>query len=158
MAARSGAQPRWRSASKPQAQAVWIQIWSSFRKLFSTVTVRVDRAMTSWEEYHELLARLETEQAQREASEEAPSEDLVQSIKTHLTETPSNSLLGPLTEADARTDSPLCALPDDTRCRRTATRAVLASVRESENPRTNSPQVQAYSTLFFSFSHNNSYT
>ena len=78
------------------------------------LTVRVDRAMTSWEEYHELLARLETEQAQREASGEAPSEDLVQSIKTHLTETPSNSLLGPLTEADARTDSPLCALPDDT--------------------------------------------
>ena len=70
--------------------------------------------MTSWEEYHELLARLETEQAQREASGEAPSEDLVQSIKTHLTETPSNSLLGPLTEADARTASPLCALPDDT--------------------------------------------
>ena len=85
-----------------------------FPEVVRSQPVRVDRAMTSWEEYHELLARLETEQAQREASGEAPSEDLVQSIKTHLTETPSNSLLGPLTEADARTDSPLCALPDDT--------------------------------------------
>ena len=78
-------------------------------------------AMTTWEEYHELVSRLETEQARREASGEAPSEDLVRAVKAHLIACEeSNSLLaaveGPaaMGSADAQTDSPLCALPDDT--------------------------------------------
>ena len=78
-------------------------------------------AMTTWEEYHELVSRLETEQARREASGEAPSEDLVQAVKAHLiaceeSNSPLASVDGPaaMGSSDAQTDSPLCALPDDT--------------------------------------------